>query len=43
MAFISINPDALVKPLLYTGNGTAIGSGGNAVTGADFQPAFTWR
>ena len=42
MAFISINPDALVKPLLYTGNGTAIGSGGNAVTGADFQPDFTW-
>jgi hypothetical protein len=42
-------PDALYrKPqnfadlLLYTGNGTAIGSGGNAVTGLDFQPDFVW-
>jgi len=26
------------KPVLYTGNGTAIGSGGNAVTGVGFQP-----
>jgi len=28
--------------LLYTGNGTAIGSGGNAITGAGFQPDFVW-
>ena len=26
----------------YTGNGTAIGSGGKAVTGANFQPDFVW-
>jgi len=30
------------ETVLYTGNGTAIGSGGNAVTGAGFQPDFTW-
>ena len=28
--------------VLYTGNGTAIGSGGNAITGVGFQPDFTW-
>jgi hypothetical protein len=28
--------------ILYTGNGTAIGSGGNAITGAGFQPDFGW-
>ena len=27
---------------LYTGNGTAIGSGGNALTGMGFQPDFLW-
>ena len=27
---------------LYTGNNTAIGSGGNAITGVGFQPDFTW-
>jgi hypothetical protein len=27
---------------LYTGNGTAIGSGGKAVTGLGFQPDFVW-
>jgi hypothetical protein len=27
---------------LYTGNGTAIGSGGKAVTGIGFQPDFVW-
>jgi hypothetical protein len=27
---------------LYTGNGTAIGSGGKAVTGVGFQSDFTW-
>jgi len=30
------------KPVLYTGNGTAIGSGGKAVTGVGFQPDWTW-
>ena len=30
------------KPLLYAGNGTAIGSGGKAVTGVGFQPDFEW-
>lgn len=42
-------PDALYrKPqnfadiLLYTGDGVAIGSGGNAVTGAAFTPDLTW-
>ncbi len=28
--------------ILYTGNGTAIGSGGNAITGAGFAPDFGW-
>ena len=30
------------KSVLYTGNGTAIGSGGKAVTGVGFQPDWTW-
>ena len=30
------------KPVLYTGNGTAIGSGGKAVTGVGFRADFTW-
>jgi len=30
------------KPVLYTGNGTAIGSGGKAVTGVGFKPDWTW-
>jgi len=28
--------------VLYTGNGTAIGSGGNSITGVGFQPDWTW-
>jgi hypothetical protein len=28
--------------VLYTGNGTAIGSGGNAITGVGFQPDMVW-
>ena len=28
--------------VLYTGDGVAIGSGGNAITGVGFQPDFTW-
>jgi hypothetical protein len=30
------------KTVLYTGNGVAIGSGGNPVTGVGFQPDFVW-
>ena len=30
------------NPVIYTGNGTAYGSGGNAITGVGFQPDFTW-
>ena len=30
------------EPILYTGNGTAIGSGGQAVTGVDHQPDLVW-
>ena len=30
------------KPVLYTGNGTAIGSGGLAITGTGFEPGFVW-
>lgn len=31
-----------MNTVLYTGNGTAIGSGGNAITGVGFQPDFVW-
>ena len=30
------------KPVLYTGNGTAIGSGGKSVTGVGFESGFSW-
>mgnify|MGYP003634233539 CR=1 FL=1 len=30
------------NPVLYAGNGTAIGSGGKAVTGTGFQPDLVW-
>ena len=30
------------KPVIYTGNGTAIGSGGKPVTGAGFSPDLVW-
>jgi len=30
------------KPVLYTGNGTAIGSGGKAVTGVGWKPDEVW-
>jgi len=36
------DPSAYFASLLYTGNGTAIGSAGNAITGAGFQPDFVW-
>jgi hypothetical protein len=34
--------DAHWKTVTYTGNGTAIGSGGNAITGVGFTPDFLW-
>ena len=36
------DPSAHFNTVLYTGNGTAIGSGGNAITGVGFQPDFVW-
>ena len=40
------DPSAYFKVQLYTGNGTAIGSGGNAITfndtDTDMQPDFVW-
>ena len=44
----TIGPNSAIKPsdcfatVLYTGNGTAIGSGGKAVTGVGFQPDMVW-
>ena len=44
----TIGPNSAIKPsdcfatVLYTGNGTAIGSGGNAITGVGFQPDMVW-
>ena len=35
-------PSDYFNTKLYTGNGTAIGSGGNAITGVGFQPDFVW-
>ena len=40
--YISFQPSDFFSTKLYTGNGTAIGSGGNAITGVGFQPDFTW-
>ncbi len=50
--FIELNSANLTAPdyqgidyfnaVLYTGNGTAIGSGGNAVTGTGFKPDWVW-
>ena len=43
MAYTTINdPTIYFNTVLYTGNGTAIGSGGQAVTGVGFQPDWTW-
>lgn len=36
------DPSKYFNTVLYTGNGTAIGSGGKAVTGVGFQPNFVW-
>jgi len=41
-AYISFQPSDFFNTVLYTGNGTAIGSGGLAITGAGFQPDLTW-
>ena len=30
------------EPIIYTGNGTAIGGGGQAITGVDHQPDLAW-
>lgn len=35
-------PSDCFAAVLYTGNGTAIGSGGNAITGVGFQPDMVW-
>ena len=40
--YIGFQPTDFFSTKLYTGNGTAIGSGGNAITGVGFQPDFTW-
>lgn len=37
-----IKPGQQFNVALYTGNGTAIGSGGNAITGTGFSPNFVW-
>jgi hypothetical protein len=43
MAYTTIKkPSDYFNTKLYTGNGTAIGSGGNAITGVGFQPDWTW-
>ena len=43
MAYTTINKSSLHQnTVLYTGNNTAIGSGGNSVTGVGFQPDMTW-
>jgi hypothetical protein len=36
------NPSTAFNTVLYEGNGTAVGSGGNAITGVGFQPDFVW-
>jgi len=38
----TIKPEDCFATVLYTGNGTAIGSGGKAVTGVGFQPDMVW-
>jgi|9_EtaG_2_1085328.scaffolds.fasta_scaffold41494_2 hypothetical protein len=43
MAYSTISKPSLhFNTKLYTGNGTAIGSGGNAITGVGHQPDFVW-
>ena len=43
MAYTTIdNPGLFFNTVLYTGNGTAIGSGGQAIQGVGFAPDWTW-
>ena len=43
MAYTTINKHTEhFNTKLYTGNGSAIGSGGNAITGVGFQPDWIW-
>ena len=43
MAYASITKPSLhFNTILYSGNGTAIGSGGQSQTGVGFQPDLTW-
>ena len=43
MAYSTIDKSSLhFNTKLYTGNGTAIGSGGQAITGVGFQPDWVW-
>ena len=41
-AYISFQPSDFYNTKLYTGDGTAIGSGGQAITGVGFQSDLTW-
>jgi hypothetical protein len=36
------DPSVYMQTVLYEGNGTAIGSGGNAISSVGFQPDFVW-
>ena len=43
MAYTTIDdPTQNFNTVLYTGDGTAIGSGGQAITGVGFAPSWTW-
>ena len=43
MSYTDIDdPTLYFNTKLYTGDGTAIGSGGQAITGVGFSPEFTW-
>ena len=43
MAYTTIdNPGLFFNTVLYTGNGTAIASGGQNITGVGFQPDWVW-
>ena len=35
-------PSEYFNTVTYTGNGVSIGSGGNSITGVNFQPDFVW-
>ena len=41
-AYIGFQPNDYYNTKLYTGDGTAIGSGGQAITGVGFQSDLTW-